>query len=183
MVIGRGRESSKYGWLCLCDCGQKRILKPIHLIEGVVKSCGCRRADSTRAQFTTHGGTGTKEYRAWQSMKNRCSGKYHKGNKIYYLERGIKVCLEWENDFESFLAHIGPAPSSRHSVDRYPNNDGNYEPENVRWATREQQMENARFPRRPNIPVVMFRGKEMLLPEAYRSSGSTLKYPVVRDRV
>lgn len=85
------------------------------------------------------------EYAAWGNMKNRCLYKsyrsYHR-----YGGRGIRVCDRWRHSFENFLADVGPRPSPQHSLDRYPNNDGNYEPGNVRWATRaEQQHSRPKF--------------------------------------
>ena len=70
-----------------------------------------------------------------------------------YRGRGICVAPEWTgpDGFERFFAHIGARPSARHSVDRYPNNDGNYEPGNVRWATATEQARN----RRSNLRVTI----------------------------
>jgi len=90
--------------------------------------------------LTKHGMTDTPEYIAWMEMRRRCLPKHWKG----YADRGIKVCSEWQNDFQAFFSYIGPKPSPKHSVDRYPNNDGNYEPGNVRWATAQQQARNKR---------------------------------------
>lgn len=90
-----------------------------------------------------HGMVQRPEYRAWVSMKNRC---FNRNNPSYaeYGGRGISIHPEWVNDFVAFFEHIGPRPSPEHSLDRYPDNDGNYEPGNVRWATKKQQSENRR---------------------------------------
>lgn len=96
---------------------------------------------------TKHGMSRTPEYAAWASAKHRCCND--KSDKwIHYGGRGIKMCKEWRDDFLAFYLHIGPKPKpfSEYSLDRL-DNEGNYEPGNVRWATVEEQHENRR-PRR-----------------------------------
>jgi hypothetical protein len=90
-----------------------------------------------------HHGYNTREYEAWEHIIQRCTNPRDK-QWSHYGGRGITICDEWRNDFSVFLAHIGPRPTSRHSIDRYPNNDGNYEPGNVRWATPAEQRRNTR---------------------------------------
>jgi hypothetical protein len=84
----------------------------------------------------------TKEYDAWRAMKRRCSPN-NQESAPYYSQRGITVCARWADSYEAFLADVGRKPSPQHSLDRI-NNDGNYEPGNVRWATWSQQMLNRR---------------------------------------
>lgn len=133
-----------------CDCGHEASAAIEHLLrypEGT-----CRRCASKKSARVTHGHTRrrddggnrrTPEYVAWESMLQRCRDKNCENYKRYGA-CGITVCDEWVGDggFERFLAHIGPRPSSDHSVDRYPSNEGNYEPGNVRWATRVEQHRN-----------------------------------------
>lgn len=83
------------------------------------------------------------EYLAWVDMKRRCCNAESSDYKAYG-GRGIKVHPAWQSSFLAFYRHIGPRPSARHSLDRYPNNDGNYEPGNVRWATSAEQNRNHR---------------------------------------
>ena len=92
--------------------------------------------------FFKHGMTKTPEYAAWRSMRARCvpGSRYSE----YHGQRGIKVCCQWQTSFESFFAEVGLRPSPRYSLDRYPDNDGDYKPGNVRWATPYQQMVNQR---------------------------------------
>lgn len=86
-------------------------------------------------------GSGTPTYRAWQGMRNRCSNPDYE-HYDRYGGRGIAVCQKWADSFEEFLADVGERPGGGYSLDRYPNNDGDYEPGNVRWATKAQQVRN-----------------------------------------
>ena len=81
------------------------------------------------------------EYAAWNDAKYRCYNPKHKAYKNYG-GRGIVMCDEWKNNFSLFLEYIGNRPSKNHSLDRFPNNNGNYEPGNVRWATKLEQERN-----------------------------------------
>jgi hypothetical protein len=81
------------------------------------------------------------EYRTWQFVKDRC----HNERSVHfprYGGRGIRLADEWLNDPAAFIAYMGPKPTPRHSIDRYPNQSGNYEPGNVRWATYAEQNQN-----------------------------------------
>lgn len=104
----------------------------------------------------------TPEYRAWANMKSRCFDT-NRPDYSDYGGRGITVCERWSDSFSNFFADMGPRPSSKHSLDRYPNNDGNYEPGNVRWATPIEQGSN----KRNNISVSMD-GEVVTLAEACR---------------
>jgi hypothetical protein len=140
---GDGRPCLR--WRCRCDCGNEITVDGRGLRSGASRSCGCRKSEAIVARFTTHGHTRgglTPEYQAWRGMKTRClNPRHHKFPD--YGGRGIRVCDEWINSFEAFLAHIGPRPSPEMSVDRI-DVDGHYEPGNVRWATPLQQRHNRR---------------------------------------
>lgn len=80
-------------------------------------------------------------YRTWRSIRIRC---LNRNAEIYsrYGARGITICKRWLNSFEAFLADMGERPSPEHSIDRFPDKDGNYEPGNCRWATASEQQNN-----------------------------------------
>lgn len=146
-VIKRSeKRSSKHAiWLCRCDCGTERDVGTPGLASGRSTSCGCygkeARAKGTKEACTTHGGSGSVEYKLWCSMIRRC--KKTKTNRTsVYTRKNIKVCQRWIDSFENFLADMGPRPSPHHSLDRFPDGKGDYEPGNVRWATREEQDNN-----------------------------------------
>lgn len=107
-----------------------------------------------------HGGSHSPLYNVWAGMKKRCSNPNHPHYGLYG-GRGIKVCALWEKSFDAFRDYIGPRPSKRHSIDRFPNPDGNYEPGNVRWATPEQQNRN----RGKFNKIVEFRGEKKSIGE------------------
>lgn len=121
-------------WNCKCDCGNTLTQTTNALKRKVkgIKNCGC-----TVTKRRTYD-IDSPEYSAWLEIKRRC---YNKNSKSYknYGAKGIVMCDEWLKDAQAFIDHIGPRPSSNHSVDRYPLRDGNYEPGNVRWATVTQQ--------------------------------------------
>lgn len=141
--------SNKVRWVCDCDCGTTTLVTTQALIGGNTKSCGCMRVDVSRLngqRRTTHGLTGTSEYKAWQSMRDRCYNRKCDQYKNYGA-RGIQVCQRWLDSFENFLEDMGPKPDPSLSIDR-ENNDGNYEPNNCRWASATEQNSNKRTNRK-----------------------------------
>lgn len=93
----------------------------------------------------------------WIGMRRRCDDERHPAFKGYG-SKGIRVCDAWRNSFHAFLADVGEKPSPEYTLDRYPDPAGNYEPGNVRWATRKQQAENLVKPH-PKPPVPKGRPK------------------------
>lgn len=126
-------------WHVRCDCGSEFICRGTSLTSGHTKSCGCLSVEVS----TTHGQSKSPEFKAWQMMIQRCTNPKHPKFE-HWGGRGITVCPRWLGSFESFISDMGSRPSDRHSLDRHPDNDGNYEPGNCRWATYSQQNENRR---------------------------------------
>lgn len=152
-VVGRA-DNDLHGhvrWDCLCDCGNTSTVLASNL-KRTTQSCGCLarelRPVNAARQFTKHGMYQSPEYRAWQNMRERCNNPNHPQFKDWG-GRGISVCDRWMDSFEAFYADVGPRPGHRLSLDRI-DNDGNYEPGNVRWATHSQQMKNRRPRKRGN---------------------------------
>ena len=144
VVINRqGSVSGKSLWLCLCDCGKSTLVRANSLGRHT-NSCGClfKELRATSLPGYKHGKYNTKEYHAWEGMKRRCLYPSH-ANYENYGGRGIAVCRKWLDSFVEFLNDVGYAPSNAHSIDRI-NNDGDYEPGNVRWATKSEQSANQR---------------------------------------
>jgi hypothetical protein len=170
-----GKKLGRSTWVCRCDCGKQTTVYAQHLKESITTSCGCWMRELCIARSTTHGLARTPEHIAWMRMKIRC---YNKNTKDYpdYGGRGITVCDRWLNSFEAFLADMGLKPSSKHSLDRYPDNNGNYEPGNCRWATAKEQTRNARSNR-----LVTFNGRQMCIGELAELVG--MDYFLLRGRI
>lgn len=150
-------------WRCTCACGVPCEVSGNHLLRGTATSCGCNRI------------TDSPEYTAWKHMVQRCRNDACDAWK-HYGGRGIQVVDEWvgPGGFERFLTHVGPRPSAHHSIDR-KENEGHYEPGNVRWVLPPVQARNTRrnvwithdgvtlciadWSARTGLPVIAIRGR------------------------
>jgi hypothetical protein len=124
-------------YLCLCICGQERIVRKRDLERN--KSKRCRSCHIARKN-TTHNSSKSPTYKTWVAMKSRCLNRNNKGYR-YYGGRGISFCDKWK-DYRSFLKDVGPKPEGK-TLDRI-DPDGQYEPGNVRWVTPEENHQNRR---------------------------------------
>lgn len=159
-------------WNCRCDCGTLRAVSCGSLCCERSTNCGCHRDELNRVRPITHGKSTSSTYRSWRAMLTRC---YNCANENY---KGIQVCERWRNSFEAFLEDMGERPSVRHSIDRYPDNGGNYEPSNSRWATPEQQNRNKR-----NNVLLEYKGETLCLEDWSVRTGidiSTLRARLTR---
>ena len=156
-------KSGNVCWLCKCDCGNIKIVRTYSLTKGLVRSCGCLKkeifGENARKSHTIHGKTNTRLFNIWGRTKDRCYNKKHLHYKNYG-GRGIAVCDEWKNNFQTFYDWaFNNGYSEKLTLDRIDNN-GNYEPNNCHWVTSKQQSRNKR-----NNHLITYKGKSHCIAE------------------
>ncbi len=170
-IIGREpRNSNDAHWSYQCDCGATGVSSGGSLRRGTSQSCGCLREEHRLPSVTIHGqttgGKSTRTYNSWSGMIKRCTKEWHHKYHLYGA-LGVTVCERWL-DFANFLADMGERPAGM-TIDRFPDKYGNYEPNNCRWASVDQQNNN----KKTNL-IVTYRGAEMTIAEASRAAGSVI---------
>ena len=144
---------------CVCDCGTRREVSVGSLRHGGTKSCGCYRDERAAITSARHGlsrgGKITPTYRTWMLMNRRCNNPNSEEYR-YYGAKGILICERWKV-FENFREDMGERPEGK-TIDRFPDNAGNYEPGNCRWATKREQALN-----RKTTVWVEHKGKRLCL--------------------
>lgn len=162
---GRTRRGNATWWV-RCDCGQELSVKGYLLVCGRKKSCARdghfwrpvyvpRPQDEVSARKLN-----LSEYRSWCKMRERCRDKKNKR----YGGRGISLDKRWRS-FDNFLADMGPKPTPQHTIERKDVN-GNYEPGNCRWATKDEQRRNQR-----RSVYIEFNGQRVLLMDVTKQLG------------
>jgi hypothetical protein len=139
-------------WLCVCECGDQRVVSANNLRAGHTQSCGCLKGGKP-GQGRSHGLSRSPAYRSWAAMIARCDAA--ESDRPYYS--GVRVCDRWRT-FENFLEDMGPRPRGT-SIDRI-DGAGDYEPGNCRWATPTEQVRN-----RSNTKRYTYRGRSLVLAE------------------
>lgn len=145
------REVEKQGYYrffeCLCDCGNTTIVSMSNLRKGTTQSCGCyhweqNKAERPKMQSENHQYIHTRLYNIWVGMRKRCNSEKHRAFK-WYGQRGICICNEWSRflNFRNWALHNGYKEDL--TIDRI-NVNGDYEPNNCRWITIQEQQKNRR---------------------------------------
>lgn len=180
MMLEKPRiESDKV--LCRCECGATKKVRYSGLIRKESRACiqcGHKGQNATHGCFLSGNPDIIRLYNIWNKINYRCTNKKHIAYHRYG-GRGISVCEEWANDFAKFSEWaLANGYDKNLTLDRHPDNNGNYEPSNCRWATAKQQMRN----RRSNREATAF-GETKLLCEWAEDPRCLVRYQCFRERI
>lgn len=159
-LVSKGTRGKKGKWLFRCDCGNEITCSASSVKSGNTKSCGCQKSESSsivgsrtikllHQRQVTHGYTGTRIYRIYKNMKNRC---YNPKTPCYpyYGGKGITICSEWLNDPQVFIDWIlANGYTDEMTVERR-NSDNGYSPDNCELITQAEQARRATLVRERN---------------------------------
>lgn len=163
-------------WKCKCSCGKIKIFYATNLVRGKTKSCGCLNRDLLKISKKKHGDSFERLYRIYAGIKSRCFNKKNEFAYKHYGGRGIKICDEWNNSYESFKKWALKNGYSKNLTINRIDNNGNYCPENCNWATTGEQSLN----RRTSF-MITFNGKTQAL-KAWANE-LNLKYPTLWHKI
>lgn len=151
-VYVQGKNHLHVRLQCQCDCGNIKNVDRRNLLNGSSKSCGCLSVELTKVRNSTHGKSGIKEYKAWNTLIARCCNP-NSTSYPDYGAKGIEVCIGYRNSFENFISDVGAKPTPKHTIDR-KDNDLNYScgkcseckekgwEMNIHWGTYFEQNKN-----------------------------------------
>ena len=145
-LVAISRTKNKHGvsaWLCVCDCGNEKVVRTDHLESGDIKSCGCLFDELNHKTARKHGLSEDPLYNRFTNIVSRCESPTNPEYKNYG-GRGISICDEWRNDFKAFYNwSMQNGYKKELSIDRIDVN-GDYEPNNCRWVDNIVQANNTR---------------------------------------
>lgn len=166
--------------LCVCQCGNEKIVKRSHLKDGGSQSCGCLRDERIREACGTHGQGNTRMHRIWSGMLQRCRNTRNPAFPRYG-GRGVRVCPEWDpqqgGSFETFAADMGEPPTEEHTLDKDKLGGGMYYgPKTCCWLDRTGQARHTRSNR-----MLSYNGQTKCMAEWAEVLG--LRYQTLWDRL